>query len=319
VLALSSILVFITTFVAVALAVLIAYFTLQRLRAEASAEDVDDLLADTTPQLLKSSSLSTIGIWSTVLERFDFIEILRRQLEQAELTWSVGRFTLLMLLSGTVTLAALSSFDQVPLWVALLIALAVSFLPYFYILKRRQRRFHRFEENFPDALDSLARALRSGHPFPSAMEIVSTEAEEPVASELRQATVEGNFGTSWEVALGKLCTRIPLLEVNLFASAVHLQSRTGGKLNEVLGKIAENMRESVALKGEVRALAAHGRMTGIILSVLPLFIAGIMLIVSPGYLVVLINAPQGKYLIAAAAVCLVLAHFIIQRLVDIRI
>jgi len=319
VLALSAILVFVTTFVAVALAVLVAFFTLQVLRTQASAGDVEEMLAEDGPTLLKSDSLSTIAMWSKVLARFDFIGILSRQLRQAGQTWSVGRFTMLMLLAGTVTLAALSSLDKLPLWVSLLIALGVSFLPYMYILKRRQMRFNRFEENFPDALDSLARAMRSGHPFPSAMEIVSTESEEPVASELRQAAIEGNFGTSWEVALSNLCARIPLLEVNLFASAVHLQARTGGKLNEVLGKIAENMRESVALKGEVRALAAHGRMTGIVLSVLPLFIAGIMLIVSPGYLAVLINAPQGKYLIGAAAVCLILAHFIIQRLVDIRI
>ncbi|HME09044.1 MAG TPA: type II secretion system F family protein [Bryobacteraceae bacterium] len=318
-LALSAILVFVTTFVAVALAVLIAFFTLQRLRAEASAGDVEDMLAEDGPALLRSDSLSTIAIWSKVLERFDFIEILRRQLNQAGQTWSVGRFTMLMLLTGTITLAALSSLEKLPIWASVMIALGVSFLPYLYILKRREMRFNRFEEHFPDALDSLARAMRSGHPFPSAMEIVSAESEEPVASELRQTAIEGNFGTSWEVALSNLCTRMPLLEVSLFASAVQLQSRTGGKLNEVLGKIAENMRESVALKGEVRALAAHGRMTGIVLSVLPLFIAGMMMIVSPGYLAILINAPMGKYLIAAAVVCLILAHFIIQRLVDIRI
>jgi len=317
VLALSSILVFVTTFVAVALAVLIAFFTLQRLRAEASAEDVEEMLA--APALLRANSLSTIGIWSKVLERFDFMEMLGRQLQQANMTWSVGRFTMLMLLAGTVTLAALSGMEAVPFWASFLISLAVTFLPYLYVLNRRQKRFQRFEEHFPDALDSVARALRSGHPFASAMEIVSAEAEEPVASELRQVTVEGSFGTSWEAALANLCARIPLLEVNLFASAVQLQSRTGGKLNEVLGKIAENMRESVALKGEVRALAAHGRMTGIVLSLLPLFIAGMMMVVSPGYLVILITVPLGKYLIAAAVVCLILAHFIIQRLVDIRI
>jgi tight adherence protein B len=317
VLALSAILVFVTTFVAVALAVLIAFFTLQRLRAEASAGDVEEMLS--APTLLRANSLSTIGIWSKVLERFDFMEMLGRQLQQANMTWSVGRFTMLMLLAGTVTLAALSGLEAVPFWASFLIALAVTFLPYLYVLNRRQKRFQRFEEHFPDALDSVARALRSGHPFASAMEIVSAEAEEPVASELRQATVEGSFGTSWEAALANLCARIPLLEVNLFASAVQLQSRTGGKLNEVLGKIAENMRESVALKGEVRALAAHGRMTGIVLSLLPLFIAGMMMVVSPGYLLILITAPLGKYLIAAAVVCLILAHFIIQRLVDIRI
>lgn len=318
-LALSSILVFVTTFVAVALAVLIGFFTLHRLRAEASAEDVEEMLNDNTSALLKSDTLSTIGIWGKVLGRFDFMELLGRQLQQGDMTWSVGRFTMLMLLAGTVTMAMLSSFEGVPLWASFLIALAVSFVPYIYVLNRRQKRFHRFEEHFPDALDSLARALRSGHPFASAMEIVSAEAEEPVASELRRATVEGNFGTSWEVALANLCARIPLLEVNLFASAVHLQARTGGKLNEVLGKVAENMRESVALKGEVRALAAHGRMTGIVLSVLPLFIAAMMLVVSPEYLAVLIHAPQGKYLIGAALTCLILAHFVIQRLVDIRI
>jgi tight adherence protein B len=317
VLALSSILVFVTTFVAVALAVLIAFFTIHRLRAEASAGDVEEMLG--APSLLRANSLSTIGIWSKVLERFDFMEMLGRQLQQANMTWSVGRFTMLMLLAGTVTLALLSGIEAVPLWGSFLVALAVSFLPYFYILNRRQKRFRRFEEHFPDALDSIARALRSGHPFASAMEIVSAEAEEPVSSELRQATVEGSFGTSWEAALTSLCARMPLLEVNLFASAVQLQSRTGGKLNEVLGKIAENMRESVALKGEVRALAAHGRMTGIVLSLLPLFIAGMMMVVSPGYLIILINAPQGKYLIGAAITCLLLAHFIIQRLVDIRI
>lgn len=316
-LALSSILVFVTTFVAVALAVLIAFFTLQRLRAEASAEDVEEML--TAPTLLRANSLSTIGIWSKVLERFDFMEMLGRQLQQANMNWSVGRFTMLMLLAGTVTLAALSGVEAIPFWGSFLIATAVTFLPYLYVLNRRQKRFQRFEEHFPDALDSVARALRSGHPFASAMEIVAAEAEEPVASELRQATVEGNLGTSWEAALANLCARIPLLEVSLFASAVQLQARTGGKLNEVLGKIAENMRESVALKGEVRALAAHGRMTGIVLSLLPLFIAGMMMVVSPGYLVILVTAPQGKYLIAAATVCLILAHFIIQRLVDIRI
>ncbi len=112
----------------------------------------------------------------------------------------------------------------------------------------------------------------------------SEECEQPVAAEMHQTAMEGNLGTSWEQALNNLAERMPLLEVSMFASAVQLQNRTGGKLNEVLATLAENMRESVALKGEVRALAAHGKLTGAVLTVLPIVICAIMAIVNPSYL-----------------------------------
>ena len=317
-LVLFSVLVFLTTFVAVGLAVLIGWFTLQRLGAEAAAEDVSGHLDDSSA-LFKNESLSTISIWAKVLERFDFIDIMRRHVAQADLSWSVGRLTLLMLLAGSLVLALLMSLDWLPGWGALAVAAGVAALPYLMVLRRRTRRFQKFEENFPDALDSLARALRAGHPFSAAMEIVGAESEVPVSTELRRASVEANLGTSWEVALHKLCERVPLLEVSMFTSAVQLQTRTGGKLNEVLGKLAENMRESVSLKGEVRALAAHGRLTGLVLTVLPIAIGGMMLFVNPSYLAVLLAYPYGKYMIAASGVCVVLAHFVIRRIVDIKV
>jgi tight adherence protein B len=318
-LALSSILVFLTTFLAAGLAVLIAWFALERLGAEALAEDLSDHLLDESPPLLKDDSYSSISPWARLLEKSDFVRIMHRHLQQAGLTWSVGRVTLLMLLASSVALGFAMQFDWIPGWANLLVAAAVAAVPYLYILRCRAKRFRKFEENFPDALDSLARSLRSGHPFPAAMDIVSEECEEPVASELHQTAMEGNLGTSWEAALNNLAERVPLLEVSMFASAVQLQNRTGGKLNEVLGTLAENMRESVGLKGEVRALAAHGKLTGAVLTVLPLVICAVMAFVNPNYLAVLIYYPGGKYLIGAAAVCLVLAHFVIRRIVDIKI
>jgi tight adherence protein B len=110
-----------------------------------------------------------------------------------------------------------------------------------------------------------------------------------------------------------------LLEVNLFAAAVTLHSRTGGKLSEVMAGLAENMREAAALQGEVRALSAHGKLTGLILTILPVGICVLMLTVSPGYMQLLLDHPNGKALIAAAVGCLVLAHFVIRKLVDIKI
>jgi len=319
VLALSTVLVFLTTFLAAALAVLVGWFALQRMNAEALAEDVSEHLFDASPRLLKNQSLSTISPWAKLLERSDFVKIMHRHLTQSGLGWSVGRVTLLMLLSGTVALAITMREDMIPGWAALLMAAGVAFLPYLYILRRRAKRFRQFEENFPDALDSLSRALRAGHPFAAAMEIVAEEAETPVSVEMRQTAIEGNFGTSWTQALSNLAERLPLLEVNMFVSAVELQSRTGGKLNEVLGRVAENMRESTALKGEVRALAAHGKLTGMVLTILPIAIACVMLAVNPSYLAILIYHPYGKYLITAAAGCLVLAHIVIRRIVDIKI
>jgi tight adherence protein B len=317
--ALIAILVFLTMFLAAGLAVLVGWFALQRMGAEALAEDVSEHLLDESPRVLKDESLSSISPWANLLERWDFIKIMRRHLEQADLSWSVGRFTMLMLLTASVALAIAMREDRIPGLVAVLIAVLCGSLPYLYIVRRRAKRFRLFEENFPDALDSLARALRAGHPFAAGMDIVAQECEAPVSVELRKTAAEANLGNSWEHALANLSDRIPLLEVSMFASAVQMQSRTGGKLNEVLARLAENMREATSLRGEVRALAAHGKMTGAVLTVLPLVIAGMMMVVNPTYLTILVDHPYGKYLISGAILCLVLAHIVIRRIVDIKV
>jgi tight adherence protein B len=317
--ALTAILVFLTTFLAAGLAVLIGWFALQRMGAEAAAENVSEHLLDESPRVLKDESLSSISPWAKLLERSDFIKIMRRHLQQADLSWSVGRITMLMMLAASVALAIAMREDHIPGVVAVLIAALVGSLPYLYIVRRRAKRFRQFEENFPDALDSLARALRAGHPFTAGVDIVAQECEPPVSTELRKAAAEANLGSSWEQALANLSDRMPLLEVSMFASAVQMQTRTGGKLNEVLAKLAENMREATSLRGEVRALAAHGKMTGAVLTILPLVIAGMMMIVNPSYLTILVYHPYGKYLICGAVICLVLAHVIIRRIVDIKI
>jgi tight adherence protein B len=319
VLAISSLLVFLTTFLAAGLAVLIGWFAFQRAGAQALAEDVSEHLLDETPRLLKDETLSSISPWAKLLERSDLVKIIHRHLIQSGLSWSVGRITLFMLLTGSVATAIAMQFDWIPGYGAMMIGASVAALPYFYILQRRAKRFRQFEENFPDALDSLARAMRAGHPFAAGMEIIADECEPPVSTEMRQTAVEGNLGTSWDVALANLGERMPLLEVSMFASAIQLQNRTGGKLNEVLAKMAEDMRDATALKGEVRSLAAHGKLTGAVLTALPLVISGIMMVVNPSYMAVLIYHPYGKYLIAGALGCLVLAHFVIRRIVDIKL
>jgi tight adherence protein B len=310
-------LVFFVTFLVVALAVLMGWLALQRGKLESSLTGTSD--TSPGPALFKDESLSTINVWASLLEHFDFINLLKTRLEQAGVSWSVGRFTSLMLLCGSIGVALPLQFGWTPVWVAGLIGVLLASLPYFYIMRRRAKRFLKFEEGFPDALDSLARALRAGHTFGAGMDIAANESTPPVSGEQRKVATEGNLGMSWEIALQNLGRRIPLLEVNMFVSAVQLQSRTGGKLNEVLSSVAETMRESLALKGEVRALAAHGCLTGTVLTLLPLVIAAIMAIVNPGYLDVLLQSQTGRYLIVASIACLIAGHFVIRSLVDIKV
>ncbi len=283
--------------------------------AEAARRDLETVNEEST--LFRTERLSTLNFWDSLLARFDFIEILKTRIAQAELDWSVGRVTLAMLFAGTLVGLILAKY------IGFLAAIAgaglAAYIPYAYILHKRKKRFMKFRENFPDALDSLARALRAGYPLSASMDMIASETLPPVSVEMRKTSAEANLGRGWPQALDNMARRMPVLEVNLFIAAVQLHARTGGRLSEVLGGLSENMRESIALQGEVQALAAHGKLTGVILTIMPIAIAVMMMIVSPGYVQVLFDYPYGKTLVTAAVVCLILAHLVIRKIVDIKV
>ena len=256
-----------------------------QLRAEHVARR-EDPAAAADAGLFRDDSLSTISVWARILERFDFIDLLQRHLEEAGLSWSPGRLTLLMLLLGAVSMAMLSRLAWLPLWAVLLAGAALTASPYTVVLRFRTRRFVRFQEHFPDSLDSLSRAMRAGHALATAMDIVAAEAEEPVAGELRRTVAEASLGVPWERALAHLSERVPVADV--------------------------------ALRGEVAAVAAHGKLTGAILTAMPFAIAAMMMMVNPSYMATLFAFPLGKHLISAALAFLVLGHLAIRRIVHIR-
>ena len=317
---LSALFFFAITFLLAAIAVVAAWMVMRK----TSAEQTEEILRENAAlgdelTLLRSDQLSTITPWEQVLRQFDFAETLKARIEQADLDWSVGRLTSMMLLAATVTAAIFWNIWFVPFWGAILAGVAAGFVPYGYVKRMRTRRFRKFQENFPDALDSIARCLRAGYPFAAAMDMIAAESSGVVAGELRRTVAEASLGMAWAQALENLGRRMPLLEVNLFASAVQLHARTGGRLSEAMSQLAETMRETGAFQGEVRALAAHGRLTGIVLTLLPVLIAGVMLFVNPSYMQTLVDHPVGQDLIFVAVGCLALAHFVIQKIVDIKI
>jgi tight adherence protein B len=309
---------FVLTFLLASIVVAISWMGFLKTQAEDLEAERGELEAgDEGRPLMHTERLSTIDFWDNLLARFDFMDILRTRISQADLNWSVGRVTIAMALAGAVVFFIL--YRWLGFAPSAAAAVLASLAPYGYILRRRNKRFIKFSENFPDVLDSLSRALRAGYPLSASMDMIAAETIPPVSTEMRKTAAEANLGVGWNRALENLGRRVPLLEVNLFISAVELHARTGGKLSEVMSGLAENMRESISLQGEIRSLAAHGKLTGLILTILPIVIAGMMMYVSPGYMQVLYDYPNGKNLITAAVVCLILAHFVIRKIVDIKV
>ncbi len=287
--------------------------------SSSSLIDFDWLTPVNVPGLLNAESLSAISVWDRLLARFDGIEIMKLHLAQSDVHWTVWRLTSMMMLSGGATLAILVKMSWAATPLALAASMAAAAGPYLMVLRRRKKRLAKLEEQFPEILDSLARSVRAGNALAPALELLAREAPQPLAGELRRTVNQRTLGGNWDQALEGLAQRVPVAEVSVFVGALQLQSRAGGKLHEVLAKLAETMRESAALKSEIRSIAAHGKLTGAILTILPVAIAVMMSYVNPPQMLILWNDPLGRTLIWVAIGCLVLAHFVIRNLVDIRI
>jgi tight adherence protein B len=192
-------------------------------------------------------------------------------------------------------------------------------LPVFHVLRKRSSRLHRFEELFPDCLEFVSRSMRAGHAFSVSLEMIHREFQEPVSSEFKRSFEEHNLGLPLDVALEKLAKRVPLLDVQFFVSAVILQKRTGGNLAEILDKLAYVIRERFKLRGKIRAISAHGKMTGMALSSIPMAVAALMFFTNRDYILFFFNDDVGNLMAAAAFGLQMLGYFIIQQIVKIEV
>ena len=269
--------------------------------------------------LLAGSQLSTIRIWAALLERFGQVERLRQLIAQAGVPWTVGRTTLIMLFGAASVGLFLTETRLFAPWVRWILTLLAGSSPLIYLRAARARRFRLFAEQFPEALDSLSRALKAGYPLAHGIEMLAMEQPEPLASEMRRTRDEWKLGIPWDQALDNLAGRIPLAEVALFSAAVKMQNRFGGRLNDVLGRLGETMREHAALEGEVRSISAHSRLTGTVLSAVPVVLALLLFWVNPEQMTLLLQQPAGRAMLAGAALAIVTAHMVIRRMVQIRL
>jgi tight adherence protein B len=190
-------------------------------------------------------------------------------------------------------------------------------VPFLIVRFFRSRRLDKFEEQFPESIELIARALRAGHALPTGLLMVSEEMPEPVGAEFKLVYDRQNFGMPLPDALRGLAERIPLLDARFFVTAVLTQRETGGNLSEVLDNLATVIRDRFRVKRQVRVLSAHGRITGWVLAGLPPALAAVLTLMSPNHMKVMITDPLGIQMIVVAGVMQIIGTLVIRKLVNI--
>jgi tight adherence protein B len=289
------------------------------LRKRLKPEPFSTAVSKTFRLLKPAEQLSSVGHLNTALEQMGRISApLQRDLIQAGLPQlTVG--TLLLSAACLALLAyvlvRLLTFNSL---LAMGAGLVMSVVPFIYVKHRKAKRLRQFEEQFPEAIDLIGRALRAGHAFTTGLAMAAEEIPAPIGEEFKLLYDRQNFGMSLPDAMKAFAARIPLIDARVFVTAVLTQRETGGNLGEILDNLASVIRERFKVKRQVRVLTAHGRITGWVLAGLPPALAASMFVVAPGHLKLLTNDPLGVQMIIGALVLQVMGTLIIRKLVNVR-
>jgi tight adherence protein B len=268
--------------------------------------------------LRKDEQLSSIPWLNKKLVNIQLAPYLRKVLSQAELDWSPGRL-LIMSAAGLVlsTYFVFLYFQSYPL--ALGAGLVLGSLPFGWVFFKRSRRFSAFEKYLPEALDLMVSGLRAGHSLLAAMALVSRECPEPLKSEFKICFEEQNYGLEMKTALENLIVRIPLQDLKITASAILIQKESGGNLAEVLDKTSHVIRERFRLKRQIMVHTAQGRLTGLVLTCLPIVLGVGIYFVDPGMISILWHRQIGIEMMWGAAGLIMLGGFVIYKIVNIDV
>jgi tight adherence protein B len=263
-------------------------------------------------------TFSSVDALDAALVRWDRLSTpLQRMVAQSGLKMTVGALILLSIFLGVATMGALQ-FLVPYASVGLVLGPIAATLPFWYVKRAARKRLEKFEEQFPEAVDLIARALRAGHALPTALQMVADEIAKPVGEEFKKLFDQTSYGMSLPEALRGFGERVPLLDARFFVTAVLTQREMGGNLSEVLDKLSSVIRDRFKVKRQVRVVSAHGRITGVVLGFLPPAVAVVIFIISPNHLRLLTEDPLGHYMIAGGIFLQVVGVLAIRRIVDIE-
>ncbi|MES2977138.1 MAG: type II secretion system F family protein [Pseudomonadota bacterium] len=285
----------------------------KRLQALGAVSD-----ASLQTQLLKDRLLSDVPAFERLLLSIPRAKGLDRFILQAGLEWKVSRLILGCLALGAAALALMVVVLRQPLLLGLAVGAVTGSLPMLYVSRRRSKRLTRLETQLPDALDLVVRALRSGHSFSSALQMIGDEMADPVAAEFRTVHDEVNFGVSLQQALTNLSERVPLTDLRYFVVSVLIQRDSGGNLTEVLTNLSRLIRERLKLISRVRVLSTEGRLSAWIIGVMPFVLALLMFWANPEFIVPLWTDPIGVTIVKYLLILMAIGAFVMSRIVKIR-
>jgi tight adherence protein B len=267
--------------------------------------------------LLKNEKLSPRDLIAQTFLGQNLNQRLRDYIEQAGMDWDPAR-TLYM--SAILGVGGFNLFwyviprGQMISPIGAIVGVAI---PFFILWRKRSKRMYAFEEQFPDALEFVARAMRTGHAFSVSLEMLYKDFGPPLSDEFKRTFDEQNLGLPLEVALERLGTRVPLLDVRFFVSAVMLQKRTGGNLATLLDNLSYLMKERFKLRGKIRAISAHGRISGLVLSMIPVCVGIMMFLTNEEYVLFFFDDPDGKIMMAVTIILQLLGFVSIRKLTDL--
>jgi tight adherence protein B len=304
------------------------YVALQRLPGfmasrefEKRLRDLSDVDADGdghTSVVLNQKPTSALPVMDRLVVGTNAGSFLAKLIEQAGLTMSPGTVVRMSLIAAV--LCGLLTFLFFPRWPAALAVAAVgACLPVVWLKYKRGKRMRHFEEQFPEALDLLSRAIRAGHAFQTAMGMVADELPAPVGVEFKKSFEQQNYGLPLKEALNDLAERMPLMDVRFFVTAVSIQRETGGNLAEILDNLAHVVRERFKILRQVRVHTAHGRFTGYVLLGLPAFLAVALMFISPDHMRTLFTVKMGQMMVMGALVMQSIGFLWIKQVIKIEV
>ena len=320
-----SYLVYLFLFLAVLLLVAGAWLAWQAARGPGAARVARRLQAmytasggEQAQSITKQRPLSANPLLQGMLEGLPGARRLDQLLLQAGMRWRVATFLGYCALGWTAGLL-LASALPLPWYVRLGMSVSGAALPYLLVCRARSKRLVRIEQQLPDALDLMGRAMRAGHAFPTALKMVGEEMTGPLAEEFRAVFDEVSFGVAMADALSNLAARVPSTDLRYFVIAVLIQRETGGNLTELLSSISAIIRDRLKLMGQVRVLSAEGRMSAWVLGLLPFGAALMMHLMNPQFIAVLYTDAGGRKMVGVSLGLLMIGVLCIRKIINIRV
>lgn len=285
----------------------------QRLRALSASSDSSERAA-----VLKNRMLSEVPTIERLLLVIPRINNLDRLLVQSGLDWTVVKLMAISLLIGATAYVMLFFVSLLP-FLQVGAALAAAFLPFAYVRWKRSRRLRRMEQQLPDTLELISRAMRAGHALPSALQMVGDEMVDPIAKEFRITHDEINFGVSMQQALTNLSERVPIPDVRYFVVAVLVQREAGGNLTEVLDNLSKLIRNRLKFHAKVKVLTTEGRMSAWVLGLLPFALAGLLNFANHDFISILWTDPVGIKIANIVLGMMAVGAIWLYKLIQIRV